>query len=211
MPQGTQAAVSPPSKSCLDCGASLAGAHPNRKRCEPCAAAKVRRPTANLTLWQQDMLRSMINVYTHDEMAERIGVSRATVRRWFREQGLRSHATKYGDDVVQAVLGAYVEHGKTRTQELFPDVAVRSIVERHEHAPRQVRWLDHELTQAARMAGLVRHSAQAVYFNRPNAYGGSIKSLWVKRFGCAPSEINGLSVELAWRLAHPGVVGTLVY
>ena len=198
-------------KTCPDCGFSLTDAHPNRKRCEPCAEARRRAPAGRLAPWQEDMVRVMINIYTQEEMAQRIGVSKTTVSRWLREQGLHSHAQKYGDDVVEAVLAVYETHGKAEAQKQFPNVTIRSIVERHRHAPRQVRWQDPELIEAARMAGLVRHGAQALYFDRPNAYSGSIKSLWLKQFRCAPYDVNGLSVHLAWRIARPGVVATTVY
>lgn len=200
-----------PLKTCLDCDTLLTHAHANRKRCESCAEARRRRPAGNLAPWQADQVRSMLNCYTRDEMAKRIGVSKGTIGRWLRDQGLKSNALKYGDEMIQSVIDAYEAHGKHKTQQLFPGVTVRSIVERNPHRPRQIRWLDDEIIEAARMAGLVRTNSQAAYFNRPNAYSGSIKSLWAKRFGCAPHDVNGLAVSLTWRIAKPGVLATTVY
>ena len=54
------------------------------------------------------------------------------------------------------------------------------------------------------------HTAQARYFNRPNAYEGSIKSFWAKGACCAPRDVNGLGAFTAWQVATPGVPAVLV-
>lgn len=60
------------------------------------------------------------------------------------------------------------------------------------------------------MAGLVSHTAQAHYFNRPNAYEGSIRSFWAKGACCSPRDVNGLGAFTAWQVATPGVPAVLV-
>ena len=58
-----------------------------------------------------------------------------------RHEGLGSNARDYPPDVVTTVCLTYQVLGKRETQALFPDVRVRSIVERYKHyAPRQLRW-----------------------------------------------------------------------
>lgn len=145
------------------------------------------------------------------QIAEHVGASRAAVARYLREAGLDSNARDYPPATVAAVCAAYETLGQRRTQELFPEVVVRSIVDRHkDYAPRQARWRYPQIVEAARMAGLVSANAQARYFGRPNAYSGSIKSLWNKGFRCAPRDINGLSAHLVWRLTRPGVPAVLI-
>ena len=196
-----------PALNCLDCEASLQGRHPNARYCRACAEDRKRQPPSNLTAAQGEQLPLWRKRLTRSAMAERLGVSRATVNRYFREQGIGSNALRYPREVVETVLAVYVQHGRIRTQELFPEVQVRSIVERYNppnNVLRQVPWKEHEIIEAARMAGLVSANAQARYFNRPNAFDGSILALWNKVFQCAPSHVNGLGVHLAFRLVRPG-------
>lgn len=129
------------------------------------------------------------------ELAEHLGVSRTNLIRWASQSGVSLDAHSYKPEVVARVLAYYEQHGKTRTQEAFPDVSVRSIVERNYGAfrPRQIRWTDAQIIEAARMAGLVSPRAQAKYFNRPNAHEGAIKSLWMKRFGFGAGSLNGMA------------------
>ena len=54
------------------------------------------------------------------------------------------------------------------------------------------------------------HTAQARYFNRPNAYEGSIKSFWAKGACCAPRDVNGLGAYTAYQVATPGVPAVIV-
>lgn len=60
------------------------------------------------------------------------------------------------------------------------------------------------------MAGLVSHTAQARYFNRPFANTGAMKKLWVRRFRCPPRDVHGLAAQHVWRLALPGVPAVVV-
>jgi AcrR family transcriptional regulator len=185
--------------------------HWNAKYCGPCAELRRHRPVSRITPEQGTQLLAMVHQVTHDEMARRLGVSRSAVNRWFRDQGMSSKSQQYRPDVVAAVLRAYEEGGKARVKALYPDVSVRSIVERYKaYPPRQIRWTDEQIVEAARMAGLVSTNAQARYFSRPNAYAGSIQALWAKRFGVYPHDINGLAAHLTWRIALPGTPATMV-
>jgi hypothetical protein len=139
------------------------------------------------------------NVY-RDEIARRIGTSKANLTRWAREHPeINFNAHKYPETVVREVCDYYEKHGKIKTQKKFPEVKIRSIVERYLSGikPRQEPWTDEQLLRLARMAGIISMSAQAKYFNRPNAHKGSIQSAWMKKFGCGGSSINGLSWHIA--------------
>jgi hypothetical protein len=145
------------------------------------------------------------------EIAQRVGISHAQLNRYLAEQGLTSNARNYPPEVVTTVCATYAALGKRRTQDLFPDVVVRCIIERHkDYPPRQIRWTGEQQMEAVRMAGLVSHTAQARYFHRPNAYEGSIKKFWARVVGCAPRDVHGLGIHLVWRLVLPGVPAVLV-
>jgi hypothetical protein len=145
------------------------------------------------------------------QIAEQVGISHAQLQRYLREQGLRSNARDYPPEVVSTVCATYAALGKRRTQELFPDVVVRCIVERHkDYAPRQVRWTGEQQLEVVRMGGLVSHTAQVRYFGRPNAYEGSIKKFWERVVGCPPRDVHGFGIHQVWRLTVPGVPAVLV-
>ena len=128
------------------------------------------------------------------ELAEYLGCSRSNLIRWATAHKISLDANAYKPEVVNRVCAYYEKHGKIKTQEAFPDVSVRSIVERNYglFKPRQIRWTDEQIIEAARMAGLISSQAQAKYFNRPRAHSGSIKALWMKRFGFGQGNINGM-------------------
>ena len=200
--------------SCADCGASLQGRHPNARYCQPCAALRTRCPPSNLSAAQGAQLMRWRNRLTHEDMAKRLGVSRSTVRRYFREQGVCSNSLRYPREVVDTVLAVYAECGSIRTQELFPEVRVLSILTAYaprDKVLRQRKWREQEIIEAARMAGLVSPTAQVQYFARPNALFGSIKALWSRVFRCAPGDVNGLQANMAYRLVRPGTVAVMTY
>lgn len=197
---------------CLACEtAPRHSAHPNTKYCAPCAQELRHRPRANVTATQAAMIHQFRGTIVRRELAQHVGISQAQLTRYLREHGLDSNARDYPPEVVATVCATYQALGKRETQALFPDVSVRSIVERHKHyAPRQIRWTGEQQIELVRMAGLVSQTAQARYFGRPNAYEGSIRSFWAKGMHCAPRDIHGLGAHLAWQVATPGVPATLV-
>jgi hypothetical protein len=196
---------------CQECQQQPRKPHPNAKYCAGCAAALVHRPRSRVTPAQAAQLRPLLNRLPKAQIAQQGGISGAALTRWLREEGLHTRCRQYRPEVVQAVLRVYEREGKVQTAQRFPDVAIRSIVERYkDYQPRQIRWTDLQQIEAARMAGLVSATAQARYFGRPNAYEGSIRALWVKRFQCPPHAINGVAAGLAWGLAQPGCPAVLV-
>jgi hypothetical protein len=201
----------PPSWLCEACLAEPKCTHPNAKYCHGCRAERRRRPRSTLTPEQGAQVARWIGVLSRKEIAQRLGVSRAAVGRYTRDHGLYGRSDAYTSAVVAAVCSAYETLGRRPTERLFPDVSIRSIVERYkQHRPRQIRWTGAQMIEAARMAGLVSATAQARYFGRPNAYAGSIRSVWAKRFQCAPMDVNGLGVQLAWWIATPGLPAVVV-
>ena len=169
------------------------------------------RPPAHVTTTQAALIRQLRGTMIRRELARHVGISQAQLHRYLTAHGLDSNARDYPPEVVTTVCLTYQALGKRETQALFPDVRVRSIVERHKaYAPRQIRWTGAQQRELVRMAGLVSHTAQARYFNRPNAFEGSIKSFWTKGACCGPRDVNGLGAFTAWQVATSGVPAVLV-
>jgi hypothetical protein len=194
---------------CTNCGEEKRSEHFNTKYCEKCRAYFLRYPKSTLTKEQRQEAEKLIGKMDRKEIAEHLGVSLANLKRAFRGRRLAFH-NKYArqPDLVKAVCKYYEKHGKIKTQKKFPQVCVRSVVERYPYfKPRQTRWSDSQIVEAAKMSGLISMNAQAKWFNRPNAFEGSIKSLWTKRFGFGGGSIHGLSYcvgkELVTRRCKP--------
>jgi transcriptional regulator with XRE-family HTH domain len=182
---------------CPNCKLRPKQKHFNSKWCLPCSEELRTRPKGRLTPEQERVVRRLLHKMPREQIAEKAGVSVATLKRWARDNGnIRlAYYNRWAANprLVNQVCQYYAKHGRRKTQERFPGITVRSIVERYRHDPRRVRWTDEQLKELARMAGLVSMEAQAKYFNRPNANVGSIKSAWMKRFGHGSMNINGLS------------------
>jgi DNA-binding XRE family transcriptional regulator len=186
-------------RRCLSCKKTIRG-HFNRKRCRPCAKRLVKRPVGKLTPQQERKVRRLAGTMKQNELAQEIGCSRTNLIRWARDHKVSLDSLSFKPEVVKKVCAYYERHGKRKTQKHFPQVKVRSIVERYKlFKPRQIKWTDKQIIESARMAGLVSPGAQAKYFNRPGAFSGSIKSLWMKRFGFGACSINGMT---HWSAKH---------
>lgn len=196
---------------CPRCKERPKKAHFNARWCEPCAAEFVKRPAGKLTAEQARRARALIHTMPHEDIARELGVSVSRLKRWARDHGNirlsyfnRWHANPR---LTMQVCAYYAKHGKIKTAKRFPNVKVRSIVERYFKGlrlePRQIRWTASQLIELAQMAGLVSFKRQARHFNRPNAREGSIKSAWQKKFGHGGGSINGLSHWLAKDYVRP--------
>lgn len=212
----------PRSFLCQHCGERpIAGArdparpHPNARYCTPCREARRRQPRSCVTPAQAAQLRPLLGTMPVLQLCQQVGISKAAYQRWRLEEGMTLRNNAYHPETVEAVLRVYEQasrgKGKHAVREQFPDVTVRSIVERYRaYTPRQIRWTDAQVREAAKMAGLVSHTAQARWFSRPHAASGSLHSLWKKRFQCAPSDLNGFGVHRAGQLATLGCPAVLV-
>lgn len=190
-------------RRCPSCKKRPKQLHWNAKWCKPCADERRKRPRGYLTEDQASMAQKLRNSMSRTEIAEAIGTTRSNFNRWARDNDFYSNCQKYPADIVHRVCEYYVKHGKAKTEERFPDVRVRSIVERYVREPRQIRWTGKQLIELARVAGLVSFEKQAKWFNRPGAYAGSIKAAWSKRFGHGGAAINGLSWWVAKHYVRP--------
>lgn len=200
---------------CQSCKKTRVRGHFNRKWCRPCALDRRVRPKSTLTAEQRAFVLEHRGEISGREMAKELGTSWSNVMRFARDRGLSlatlsgSRKWKMQPKVVRKVLDYYFKHGKPATEKAFPGLSVKSIVDRPEYYGvkrkyRQTRWTDAEIVLAAKMAGLVDGKRQARIFKRPNANEGSIKSLWMKRFGHGGGNIHGMSEWMARELLTPG-------
>lgn len=186
-------------KKCLTCKTDITGSHSNRKRCEDCAAKSRQKPLGTMTKAQIKIVRSLADKKKLDDIAKELVVSRSNLIRSVKPFNISftyHNKHKNNPEMVKKIFCYYEKHGKVKTQEKFPDIKVRSVIERYKlFSPRQIRWTDKEYIEAVKMAGLVSFKSQWIYFKRPLAYEGSIKSFWMKKFGFGSGKVNGLATH----------------
>ncbi len=181
--------------NCPNCKKRPKQGHFNSKWCKLCARSFRINPRSTLSEAQIEQARKLIGKMSREDIAERVGTSVASLKRAFRGTRL-AFFNRYmiNPKLVEQVCRYYEKHGRQKTQKQFPDIKVRSIVERYKKfKPRQARWTDEQFVMLARMAGIVSPSKQAKFFNRPRANAGSIKAAWMKRLGFSPAQLHGMS------------------
>lgn len=156
-----------------------------------------------MTAGQITKAAKLIGKKTRHEICKDLGISLASLKRAFR--GTRfPQPYAYSEETVNKVCAYYEKYGKNRTEKKFPDVKLRSIVERNydKFSPRQVRWTGKQIIELAKMAGLISYTAQAKYFNRPRANEVSIWSYWVKKGKLPSGNLNGMSLNKSKHLVE---------
>lgn len=196
---------------CPACKSRPKQKHQNSKWCLSCALERRKRPIGRLTGHQKAWVKSQIGKMPIKDMADHLETSVSNIRRSLPGFSIWFHNGKYKNNpkLVRQVLAHYSAHGMISTKKAFPNISVRSIVDRPAYygvkvKPRLIRWKESEIVLAAKMAGLIDGKRQAKIFNRPGANEGSIKSLWMKRFGHGGGNIHGMSEWMARELLKPG-------
>lgn len=173
--------------------------------CEPCRKKRLKRPKGTMTPEQIHQARNWAMTKPRAEICKLLEVSLSNLKRScpdvsFNYKNYTRNKYITNPKLVKKVCAYYEKHGKRKTQEKFPEVNIRSVVERYtDFKPRQSRWSDKQIQELAKMAGLISFKAQAKYFNRPLANEGSIRSAWVKKFGHGQRVINGMA---HWKAKH---------
>lgn len=146
---------------------------------------------------------SMLKTHKRSDIAKEIGISESTLKRIAVHYGFKfSFAkarpyAKYSKELVGEVIKFFEENGISKTKEKYPEVKVRSIIERYpRYKARQKNWTDEEIIQAIKFGPFVSLEDQFRHFNRPLAYEGSVKSLWSKRIKASRSRLHGLPYYL---------------
>lgn len=185
-------------KKCNLCQKYFNATHLNQKYHRQCAATLRKKPKGRLTAEQVAIVEQLAGTMYIKDLAKKIGTSDSNLDRWARDNDFNINALKYRKNTINEVCEFYGQHGKIKTQEKFPNVRVRSIVERYYNGdPRQIPWTDQQLVDLARIANFASASDQAKFFNRPRAKEGAISSVWIKRYGMYPGNLHGWYKERA--------------
>ena len=194
-------------RHCLSCKVSIEGSHLNTKRCLPCAKVLRKKPIGKLSLEQEFKVYGLMGtMYIHD-LAKHIETSKSNLVRWARDQNIKLDGHSYKKDISTEVIKYYEQYGKRKTQERFPEINTRSIIERSgrnnkiSFTPRQVRWTSEQKIELVKMSGFVSKEKQAKYFNRPRSNAGSITSAWQKTLKLKSANIKvGFHVVSNYRI-----------
>lgn len=179
---------------CLDCKSDITGLHHNRKRCEPCAVKSRKKPIGTMTKDQIEEAKRLAGTMPRESIAELLGVSLSNLKRSCPEVKFTFfNRFSNNPELVKEVVIYFEENGIKKTKERFPDISVRSIIEHYpRNKARQKKWTDEEIIQAIKFGPFVSLKDQFLFFKRPRAFEGSIRSLWSKRIKGTRSRIHGL-------------------
>lgn len=157
------------------------------------------RVASNLSLEDKLKIELMIEHHSRKEIAKELNISVSKLKRlasvfgWSFNYAKKLPYKKYTKDLVEEVIYFYEKNGFKKTQDSFSGVKVRSIVERYKRNKKlRSMWSDSEIIQAIKFGPFVSNKDQYKYFNRPNAFEGSIKSLWSKRIKSTKIKLHGL-------------------
>lgn len=158
-----------------------------------------------MTYDQIKLAKMLAGTMPRDEIAKKLGVSLSNLKRSCPEIKFTYHNRWVNNPtLVKEICRYYEKYGKTKTQEKYPEIKIRSIIEHYKfYKPRTIPWKDNELIELAKFAGLIPLKDQAKFFNRPNANAGSIKSAWYKRFKTTPCYMHGMPVHKAKIFLQP--------
>lgn len=161
----------------------------------------------SITDEQRLKIISMLNTHKRKDIAKEIGISETKLRRIAKGSGYEFTFAKarpfgkYSKELTEEVISFFEEHGISETKKKYPDVRVRSIIERYPRKkPRQRNWKDEEIIQAIKFGPFVSNENQYKFFKRPGAYQGSIKALWAKKIKGTKLRTHGLPFYIASKI-----------
>lgn len=176
----------------------------NNKYCPPCVFLRRKKNIGMPQYVTPEMLDQVINLagtMLRKEVAKEIGISDSDLKRVANTLNISLKKIHYKESDILEVRKYYLKHGRPATEEKFPNIKVRTIIERHGwikgECPRQKRWTDQEIVELAKFAGLISFKNQAEYFRRPRANEGAISSAWNKKFKTKPGYMHGLPLYKA--------------
>lgn len=196
---------------CGQCGNAYVASHFNSKFCNECSWLR-RKKNIGLPAFADakviEKVLKLAGTKIGREVADELGMSVASLKRITKTLGISAKKVTVTESQVAEVREYYLKHGRPATQARFPDIKVRTIIERYGwikgECPRQRRWTDQELIELAKFAGIVSLEKQARFFNRPGANAGSVKAAWSKRFKTHPGFMHGLPIHKAKLFLDPG-------
>jgi hypothetical protein len=197
--------------NCGQCGCLYKVSHFNSKYCQTCRQLR-RKKNLGLPAFADEKtienVLSLVGTKLAREVASDLGMSVASLKRITKTLGVSAKKITVTESQITEVRAYYLKHGRPATEQRFPNIKVRTIIERYGwvkgECPRQRRWKDSELIELAKFAGLVSYENQANFFNRPRAHAGSIKSAWTKKFKTHPGFMHGIPLHKAKIFLDPG-------
>ena len=106
----------------------------------------------SLTTEQIAIIESNLKRMKRSDIAHAVGVSESRLKRaakvlgWKFEYLKAQPYMKYSERLTKEVLSYYEKNGKNKTQNRYPDIKLRSIIERYkEFNPRQINWTDEQI------------------------------------------------------------------
>lgn len=181
-------------KCCRDCGIDISKRHSNAKCCVACTKKRQMHPPGTMTREQIRVAKDLAGKVPREQIAFALGVSLSNLKRSCKDTSfLYYYIHKNNPELVKEICEYYGRYGKVKTQAKYPNIKLRSIIERYKgFSPRQTRWTEKQMHELVKMGGLVSKVAQAKYFNRPGANAGSIQAAWIKKIGTKMSTIHYL-------------------
>lgn len=180
---------------CLNCNRRPIKEHGNAKWCIKCSIAFIHRPKSTLTSQQINTAKRLIGKKPRGEIAKQLGVNVSNLKRAFRGVSLAYYNIwKRQPNLVKDICKFYEKNGAVKTRRMYPSANLRSVLERYKwYKPRTVKFTKEDFEKCIKFAGLIPSETQARILNRPNAFAGSIKSLWCKRIKSHQSGLHGLT------------------
>jgi hypothetical protein len=178
--------------------------HANAKYCKKCNEM-IRLKKACPSATREDVLaiKKLAGKITTKQIAVEIGADKNKVKTIARQHkiSLKSFAKHQKNPLrTKQVIDFYERYGLQEAKKQFPEIRVRSIIERYPHRRRQEKWQAKKIIEAVKMSGIVSPGEIAKRLARPRANAGSITSLFQKRLKIKPTYCNGLPFEMAKKI-----------
>jgi len=154
-------------RKCASCDCSIENRHKNARRCVACAKLLRKSPAHNLTPHQQKKALELAGKMYRHEIAKAIGCSRAAFTRFAKERkDVDWNAHKYKDELVGEVVNFYINNSLDDTRKKFPNVRVRSIIDRYVGKIKCIPWSEQETVALYKYTGLASYTEIAVKLGR---------------------------------------------
>jgi len=184
---------------CKACNTRIVIFHKNTKYCKKCALCLRKRPAHNLSVDQIKTIKKLSGEFKREEIAKMMNVPLTSIKRAASANNIslahKEGCRKYIRNplLIERVCKYYEKHGGVKTIKKFPNVKVRSLIERYyDLKPRQTKWSAEEKIQLIRMSGLLTFKQQLKLLNRKEVKKPEgLRGYWGKK-QITPSGLNGL-------------------
>ena len=132
--------------------------------------------------------------FTREEIANKLGTSRSTVNRCLKKNNIKTGQPKsYPINIRNAVINFYASHTLKETQKQFPNVKVRSIIERYTTLEKQNYWTFEEELKAISMLSEKSTAEISKILGRGKR---AVSKRIQRNYQIAPKHLNGIAYRL---------------